>query len=112
AWCARHRIVRIHAYTQRRLRSEIEPVSARDFMRFLLRWQCVAPGMRREGRAGTLAAIRQLQGFELASGAWETAVLPARVAEYRPGWLDDLCWSGDVAWGRLGIRGARISSRA
>ncbi|TMA23403.1 MAG: DEAD/DEAH box helicase, partial [Deltaproteobacteria bacterium] len=110
--CARHLLARIHAYTQRRLRSEIEPVSARDFMRFLLRWQCVAPGTRREGRAGTLAAIRQLQGFELASGAWESAVLPARVAEYRPGWLDDLCWSGDVVWGRLGIRGGKLPSRA
>ncbi|HKA15366.1 MAG TPA: DEAD/DEAH box helicase [Myxococcota bacterium] len=110
--CARHLLARIHAYTQRRLRSEIEPVSARDFMRFLLRWQCVAPGTRREGRAGTLAAIRQLQGLELASGAWESSVLPARVAEYRAAWLDDLCWSGDVVWGRLGIRGGRVSSRA
>jgi ATP-dependent helicase Lhr and Lhr-like helicase len=110
--CARHLLARIHGYTQKRLRSEIEPVSARDFVRFLLRWQCVAPGTRREGRAGTLAAIRQLQGLELAAGAWETAVLPARVAEYRSSWLDDLCWSGDVVWGRLGVGGGRISSRA
>ncbi len=110
--CARHLLARIHAYTQRRLRSEIEPVSARDFMRFLLRWQCVAPGTRREGRAGTLAAIRQLQGLEVASGAWESAILPARVAGYRPGWLDDLCWSGDVVWGRLGVRGGKLPSRA
>jgi ATP-dependent Lhr-like helicase len=110
--CARHLLARIHGYTQKRLRSEIEPVSARDFMRFLLRWQCVAPGTRREGRAGSLAAIRQLQGFELAAGAWETAVLPARVAEYRSSWLDDLCWSGDVVWGRFSLRGGRVSSRA
>jgi ATP-dependent Lhr-like helicase len=110
--CARHLLARIHAYTQRRLRSEIEPVSARDFMRFLLRWQCVAPGTLRSGRAGTLAAIRQLQGLELASGAWESSVLPARVAEYRPAWLDDLCWSGDVVWGRLGVRGGKLPSRA
>ncbi len=110
--CARHLLARIHSYTQRRLRSEIEPVFARDFMRFLLRWQSVAPGTRREGRAGTLAAIRQLQGFELASGAWESAVLPARVAAYRPGWLDDLCWSGDVVWGRLGLRSGKLPSRA
>jgi ATP-dependent Lhr-like helicase len=110
--CARHLLARIHGYTQKRLRSEIEPVSARDFMRFLLRWQCVAPGTRREGRAGTLAAIRQLQGLELAAGAWETSVLPARVAEYRSSWLDDLCWSGDVVWGRLGVRGGKLPSRA
>jgi len=110
--CARHLLARIHGYTQKRLRSEIEPVSARDFLRFLLRWQCVAPGTRREGRAGTLAAIRQLQGLELAAGAWETAILPARVAEYRSSWLDDLCWSGDVVWGRLALRGGTLPSRA
>jgi ATP-dependent Lhr-like helicase len=110
--CARHLLARIHSYTQRRLRSEIEPVSARDFMRFLLRWQCVAPGTLRSGRAGTLAAIRQLQGLELASGAWESAVLPARIAAYQPRWLDDLCWSGDVVWGRLALRGGRTPSRA
>jgi ATP-dependent Lhr-like helicase len=110
--CARHLLARIHGYTQKRLRSEIQPVSARDFMRFLLRWQCVAPGTRREGRAGTLAAIRQLQGLELAAGAWESAVLPARVAEYRASWLDDLCWSGDVVWGRFGLRGGKVPSRA
>ena len=110
--CARHLLARIHGYTQKRLRSEIEPVSARDFMRFLLRWQCVAPGTRREGRAGTLAAIRQLQGLELAAGAWESAILPARVAEYRASWLDDLCWSGDVVWGRFSLRGGKLPSRA
>jgi ATP-dependent Lhr-like helicase len=105
-YCARHLLARIHAYTQKRLRREIEPVTARDFMRFLLRWQHVAPGTQREDRAGTLAAVEQLQGFELAAGAWEEAVLPLRVAGYRPGWLDDLCWSGEAAWGRLCVPGA------
>ena len=46
--------------------------------------------------------IEQLQGFELAAGAWEESVLPARVAGYRPEWLDELCLSGEVVWGRLG----------
>jgi ATP-dependent helicase Lhr and Lhr-like helicase len=110
--CARHLLARIHTYTQKRLRSEIEPVSARDFVRFLLRWQCVAPGTRREGRAGTLAAIRQLQGLELGAAAWESAVLPARVAAYRPGWLDDLCWSGEVVWGRFALRSGKVPTRA
>src|SRR5262245_43927190 len=102
--CARRLLARIHAYTQERLRREIEPVSAQDFLRFLLRWQHVAPEARREGRRGVLAVVEQLQGFEAAAGAWEEALLPARVAGYRPEWLDDLCLSGEVVWGRLGVR--------
>ncbi|TDJ15170.1 MAG: DEAD/DEAH box helicase [Deltaproteobacteria bacterium] len=102
--CARRLLARIHIYTQERLRREIEPVTAQDLMRFLLRWQHVAPETRREGRRGVLAVVEQLQGFELAAGSWEEAVLPVRMAGYRPEWLDDLCLSGEVAWARLGVR--------
>jgi ATP-dependent Lhr-like helicase len=105
-FCARHLLARIHIHTQERLRREIEPVSAQDFMRFLLRWQHVAPGTHREGRRGVLSAIEQLQGFEIAAGAWEESVLPARVANYKPEWLDQLCLSGEVVWGRAGLRTA------
>ncbi|MGH9051735.1 MAG: DEAD/DEAH box helicase [Acidimicrobiia bacterium] len=103
-FCARRLLARIHGYTQQRLRREIEPVTAQDFMRFLLRWQHVAPGTKREGRLGVLAVVEQLQGFELAVGAWEEAILDARVEAYRREWLDDLCLSGDVTWGRLSRR--------
>jgi ATP-dependent Lhr-like helicase len=102
--CDRRLLARIHRYTQERLRRGIEPVTAQDLMRFLLRWQHVAPGTQVEGRAGLLAAIEQLEGFEVAAGAWEDAVLAARVAEYRPEWLDDLCLSGAIAWVRLAPR--------
>jgi ATP-dependent Lhr-like helicase len=105
-FCARRLLSRIHAYTRERRRREIEPVTARDFMRFLLRWQHVAPGTEREGRFGVLAVIEQLQGFELAAGAWESAVLAARVQGYRRDWLDELCLSGQVCWGRLSVRDA------
>ena len=102
-YCARRVLARIHAYTRERKRREIEPVTARDFMRFLLRWQHVAPGSRLEGRFGVLPAVEQLQGFELAAGAWES-ILAARVEGYRTEWLDETCLSGAVAWGRLSIR--------
>lgn len=105
-WCARRLLARIHGYTQNRLRREIEPVSAQDFMRFLLRWQHVTPTTRRQGRAGLLAIVDQLQGFELAAGAWEEAVLPARVEQYKRQWLEDLCLLGEVVWGRLALRTA------
>ena len=103
-FCARRLLVRIHAYTQERLRREIEPVTAQDLMRFLLRWQHATPDTRREGKRGVLAVIEQLQGFELAAGSWEESVLADRVSGYRPDWLDALCLSGEVAWGRLAPR--------
>jgi ATP-dependent Lhr-like helicase len=103
-FCARRLLARIHNYTQARLRREIEPVTARDFMRFLLRWQHLAPGTRREGRLGVLSVVEQLQGFELAAGAWERGVLGSRVEGYRAEWLDELCLSGDLSWGRFSIR--------
>jgi ATP-dependent Lhr-like helicase len=103
-FCPRRLLARIHRYTQARLRREIEPVTARDFMRFLLRWQHVAPATRREGSLGVLSAVEQLQGFELAAGAWERQVLASRVEGYRLEWLDGLCLAGEVTWGRLSIR--------
>jgi ATP-dependent helicase Lhr and Lhr-like helicase len=103
-FCARRLLARIHAYTQKRLRREIEPVTARDFMRFLLRWQHVAPQTQTAGRTGVLAVIEQLQGFEIPVGAWEESVLPARLEGYRGEWLDAACLSGEVVWGRLSVR--------
>jgi ATP-dependent Lhr-like helicase len=109
-FCDRRLLARIHRYTSERLRREIEPVTAQDFMRFLLRWHHVAPGTQREGRKGLLAVVEHLQGFELGAGAWEDAVFPARVAGYRPEWLDDLCLSGEVVWGRLSLRPWQVAA--
>ncbi len=103
-YCDRRLLARIHAYTRERLRREIEPVSPQDFVRFLLRWQRVAPGTHYEGRAGLLACIEQLQGCELAAGAWEESLFAARVSGYRGEWLDALCLSGEVGWARLSRR--------
>jgi ATP-dependent helicase Lhr and Lhr-like helicase len=103
-FCSRRLLARIHAYSRQRRRREIEPVTVQDLMRFLLRWQHVTPGTRREGRFGVLAVIEQLQGFELATGAWESSVLAARVEGYRREWLDELCMSGQACWGRLSVR--------
>jgi len=100
-WCERRLLARIHRYTLDRLRKEIEPVTAADFMRFLFRWQRVSPATRAEGPEGLAAVLDLLDGYELPAAAWETDVLPARMAEYDPLWLDGLCLSGEVAWGKL-----------
>jgi ATP-dependent helicase Lhr and Lhr-like helicase len=100
-WCDRRLLARIHRRTLDRLRRDIEPVSAADLMRFLFAWQHVSPGLRLHGREGLSRVIEQLEGFELAAAGWEREVLPARVGRYEPSWLDELCLSGEVAWGRL-----------
>jgi len=100
-WCSRRLLPRIHRLTLGRLRRQIEPVSTADFLRFLFRWQHVTPETRWHGADGLYQVIRQLQGFESPASAWESAILPDRVARYDPGWLDELCLSGEVVWGRL-----------
>ena len=97
----RRLLARIHRYTIGRLRREIEPVSAADYLRFLLRWQHLAPGSRLQGKAGVRAAIARLEGFEAPARAWEHELLSARVEDYRAAWLDELCLAGEVAWARL-----------
>ncbi len=103
-FCDRRLLARIHRYTLDRLRSEIEPVSAQDFMRYLFSRQHVAARRRFEGKRGLVEAIAQLQGFEIAAAAWEREVLPSRILNYDPRWLDELCLSGDIAWARLSLR--------
>jgi ATP-dependent Lhr-like helicase len=100
-WCDRRLLARIHRYTLNRLRAEIEPVSATDFMRFLLHWQHVACEQQVKGVEGLAAVIEQLDGYEVPAGAWEHEVLAARVQDYEPDLVDRLCLSGRVAWGRI-----------
>ena len=100
-WSARRLLARIHSYTLNRLRQEIEPVSSADFIRFLLAWQKVTPDHQMEGPESVRAIIDQLEGFEAPAAAWEGELLPARLVEYDPAWLDALCLSGEVVWARL-----------
>jgi ATP-dependent Lhr-like helicase len=106
-WCERRLLARIHRYTVNRLRAEIEPVAARDFLRFLLGWQHVAPDARMQGGASVDAVVGQLEGFEAPAGAWETEILPARLAGYQPQWLDSRCLAGAFTWMRLRPRNSR-----
>jgi ATP-dependent Lhr-like helicase len=112
-WCDRRLLARINRRMLDGLRKEIEPASASDYLRFLLAWQHARPGTQLQGRGGLLQVIAQLQGCEIAAGAWEREVLPARVAGYDSAWLDGLCLSGELAWGRLAPRESALApSRA
>jgi len=100
-WCERTLLARIHRLTLGRLRREIEPVATADLLRFFFRWQHVHPGTQAHGAAGLSEVLGQLQGFQAAAGAWEGEILAARIAGYAPALLDQLCLSGEAAWGRL-----------
>lgn len=103
-WCERHLLARIHRYTVKRLRREIEPVQRADFMRFLFDWQRLAPGTRGRGAESLATVVEQLEGFQAAAAAWESELLAARVADYASHWLDQLCRSGRIVWARLAGR--------
>ncbi|MBV9103651.1 MAG: DEAD/DEAH box helicase, partial [Candidatus Eremiobacteraeota bacterium] len=105
-WCNRRVLARIHRRTLGTLRREIEPVSTADFVRFLQRWQHVAPQSRLHGIDGTLQIVRQLEGVEAPAIAWESQILPRRVSGYKTEYLDKLCQSGEVMWGRLSLHPA------
>ena len=103
-WCERHLLARIHRYTVKRLRREIEPVERADFMRFLFDWQHLSEATRMQGRDALGTVVEQLEGFQAAAGAWESDLLPARLKDYGGTWLDELCRSGRIVWTRLAGR--------
>ena len=105
-WCERRLLARIHRYTVKRLRAEIEPVQARDFLRFLFDWQRVLPEARMQGSDAVAAVLSQLEGFEAPAGAWESDIIPSRIREYDPHWLDEHCRAGRFVWARLAARKA------
>jgi ATP-dependent Lhr-like helicase len=100
-WCERRILQRIHRRTVATLRKQIEPVTPAVYMRWLLQWQHLAPQTQLSGEEGVFEALRQLEGFEAPAIEWERTLLPARVADYDPRWLDALCLSGAVGWGRI-----------
>ncbi|HXN20677.1 MAG TPA: DEAD/DEAH box helicase [Candidatus Binatus sp.] len=100
-WCERRLLARIHRMTLGTLRSQIQPATAAQFMRWLLRWQHVAPSSQVLGERGTLEVLQQLQGYEAPANAWERQILGRRIADYDPQALDRLCLTGAVGWGRL-----------
>jgi ATP-dependent Lhr-like helicase len=111
-WCDRRLLARIHRLTLGTLRKQIAPVSPAQFVQWLLRWQHVSPGSQTAGERGTLEVLRQLQGFEIPANAWERQVLSRRIAAYDPQWLDQLCLTGAVGWGRLSPHPATLEASA
>jgi ATP-dependent Lhr-like helicase len=100
-WCHRRLLSRIHRLTMQGLRQQIQPVAQDVFLRFLTHHHGLTSKTRRAGVNGLFEAVSLLQGYDLSAVCWERDILPARVEGYRAAWLDELCLSGEVAWGRL-----------
>jgi ATP-dependent Lhr-like helicase len=109
-WCERHLLARIHRYTLNRLRREIEPVEPRDFVRFVFEWQHVGASAWVSGREALPAVLGQLEGFEAPAALWEAELLPSRVQDYQPSWLDELCTAGRTVWARLRPTGSTVTA--
>ena len=111
-WCDRRLLARIHRLTLGTLRKQVQPATPAQFMRWLTRWQHIAPGTQLSGERGLLEVIRQLQGFEIPANAWERQILPQRLRDYDPAHLDQLCLTGAVGWGRLSPHPATLEATA
>ncbi|WP_091653639.1 ATP-dependent helicase [Micromonospora pallida] len=99
-WCDAEVLRLLRRRSLAALRREIEPVPPRTLATFLPRWQQVGAAAR--GVEALAAAVEQLQGVALPASALERLVLPARVADYSPAFLDELCASGELVWAGSG----------
>ncbi|MFE9871759.1 DEAD/DEAH box helicase [Micromonospora sp. NPDC005686] len=99
-WCDAEVLRLLRRRSLAALRREIEPVPPRALAAFLPRWQQVGSSAR--GVEAVTAAVEQLQGVSVPASALERLVLPARVADYSPAQLDELCAGGEVVWAGAG----------
>jgi ATP-dependent Lhr-like helicase len=111
-WCDAEMLRLIRRKSLARLRREVEPVEQHTLARFLTHWQGVLTPRRGANLDALLDAIESLQGAPLTASLVESAILPARIAEYAPGGLDTLIAAGEVAWAGvepIGERDGRIA---
>ncbi|MFF2148304.1 ATP-dependent helicase [Kitasatospora sp. NPDC058190] len=96
-WCDAEVLRRLRRRSLAALRQEVEPVPPRALAAFLPQWQHLA-GHRLRGPDGLLRVVEQLQGTALPASALEKLILPARLADYSPGLLDELTAAGEIGW--------------
>jgi len=99
-WCDTEVLRRLRSRSLAALRHEVEPVDHATLARFLPVWQNVGSNLK--GVDGLAQVIDQLSGVALPASAWESLVLPARLTNYSPAWLDELTISGEIVWAGAG----------
>jgi ATP-dependent Lhr-like helicase len=98
-WCDAEVLRLLRRRSLAKLRREVEPVEPSALGRFLLAWQHVGhPRRGPRGVDGLLTVVDQLAGYAAPASAWESLILPSRVADYEPALLDELTASGEVTW--------------
>ncbi len=97
-WCDRYVLERIHRATLAKVRAEVEPCEDHEFAAFLARWHRLGATGPEAGQGELASVLDQLSGMAFAPQLWERAIIPARIAAYRPEHLDLLCLSGQFAW--------------
>ncbi|WP_422926865.1 DEAD/DEAH box helicase [Singulisphaera sp. PoT] len=70
-------------------RRESVAVTPEIFADFVAHRQHVHPSTRWEGNSSVGLVLEQLQGFAAPADLWETEILPRRILDYRPNWLDE-----------------------
>ncbi len=96
-WCDADVLRRLRRASLAALRKEVEPAEQATLGRFLPSWHGI------DRRASLREALVPLQGLALPVSLWESEVLPRRVPNYQPGWLDQLCASGELVWIGAGL---------
>jgi ATP-dependent Lhr-like helicase len=95
-WCDTEGLRRIRMRSLAALRGSIEPVPPAAFARFLPAWHHMDRPL--EGIDGVLQVVEELAGVPIPASAWESLILPSRVADYSPALLDELTAAGEVVW--------------
>ena len=111
-WCHADVLGQIRRGSLAASRADVAPVDAATLGRFLGGWHHVTPAERLSGVDGVATVLDQLAGYPLPASAWESLILPARVADYSPAMLDELLSSGEVVWsghGRIGGADGQIA---
>jgi ATP-dependent Lhr-like helicase len=96
-WCDPDVLRRLRRASLAALRREVEPAERAAFGRFLPSWQGI------DRRASLREALVPLQALALPVSLWESEVLPRRVPNYQPAWLDQLCATGELVWVGAGL---------
>lgn len=119
-WCERRLLQRIHRYTIDTHRKRIKPVSLQVYTQFLFDLHSMRGITETEASPSTAdldgqtrlqASTQMLDGLSAPAAAWESDLYPQRVNGYDPAWLDQLCISGRLVWGRYTLSSTHSGKR-
>jgi ATP-dependent helicase Lhr and Lhr-like helicase len=110
-WCERRLLQRIHRYTIDAHRRSVKPVSLQVYTQYLFDLHQIRNAdddsstltlaRTLDGQTQLQTSLKLMDGIAAPAACWEADIFPSRIKDYDPGWLDVMCISGRVAWGRF-----------